>query len=39
MQLVEEIFFFNSWNHSSSLEEHRQGFLFFIRSVRGLMNK
>ena len=34
-QLVEEIFFFNSWKQVSSLLVHRQGLVFFIRSVRG----
>ena len=34
-QLVEEIFFFNCWKQASSLSVHRQGFVFFIRSVRG----
>ena len=34
-QLVEEIFFFNSWKQASSLSVHRQGLVFFIRSVRG----
>ena len=38
-QLVDEIFFFNSWKHASSLSVHLQGLVFFIRLVRGLMNK
>ena len=32
---MEEIFFFNSWNHSSPLEVHRHGLLFSTKSLRG----
>ena len=34
-QLVEDIFFFNSWKHSSSLVVHLQGVFCVMRSVRG----
>ena len=34
-QLLEEMFFFKSWKQASSLSAHRQGLVFFIRSVRG----
>ena len=33
-RLVEDTFFFNSWEHSSR-ESISQGLLFFIRMVRG----
>ena len=34
-QLEEAIFFFNYWNHSSSLAVHLQAVVFLISSVRG----
>ena len=34
-QLVEKIFFFNSWKPAFFLSVQRQRFVFFIRSFRG----